>query len=90
MKHIRLFHANLLKLSIKCGIGGCQRTFSSFGTFQNHISAYHRAEANPTNIVEHLREHNGAVGDDGVGDDGTGTYDGTGENDDSDNGNSIF
>lgn len=98
MKHIRLFHAHQPKLSIKCGIGGCQRTFSSFGTFQNHISAYHRAETNPTNIVEHLSEHNGAVGDDrAVGDDGvdsddgTGTDDGTGENDDdSDNGNSKY
>ena len=69
----------------------------SLSSCRNQPYKYH-AETNPTNIVEHLSEHNGAVGDDravgddGVdGDDGTGTDDGTGENDDdSDNGNSKY
>ena len=50
LQHIRLFHAHQPRLAIRCGIGGCQRNFINFGTFQNHISAYHRSESNPSNI----------------------------------------
>lgn len=88
MKHI---HSHQPNFSIKCGIGGCQRTFSRFGTFQNHISAYHRAEPNPTNVVEYLRGHDGAGGGDertGDGDGGAGADDGdngTGESNDNSN-----
>jgi len=91
MKHIRLFRSHQPNFSMKCGIGGCQRTFSRFGTFQNHISAYHRAEPNPTNVEEYLRRHDGAGGgddrtDDGGADDGGAGADdgnnGTGESDD--------
>lgn len=51
LAHIWLFHAHQPSITIRCRIGGCQRTFQNFGTFQNHISAYHRKETNPTNIV---------------------------------------
>ena len=34
-----------------CGIGGCQRTFTKFSqTFQVHISALHRHQADISNI----------------------------------------
>lgn len=56
LQHIRLFHAHQPNLSIQCGIGGCQRVFTNFGTFQNHISGYHRSESNPTNLMEHMPE----------------------------------
>ena len=81
LKHIRLFHSHQPNFSIKCGIGGCQQTF------QNHISAYHRGEPNPTNLVQYLRGHDGAGGgDDRTGDGGGAGADdgdnGTGESDD--------
>lgn len=53
LQHIRLFHAHQPRLSLRCGIGGCERIFSNFGTYQNHISGYHRSESNPTNISDH-------------------------------------
>lgn len=42
MKHIKLFHSHQPGFTITCGIGGCQRSFTKFRTFQNHISALHR------------------------------------------------
>lgn len=56
LQHIRLFHAHQPNLSIECGIGGCQRVYNNFGTFQNHISGFHRSESNPTNVFGHLTE----------------------------------
>lgn len=57
LQHIRLFHAHQPCLSIRCGIGGCERTFTNFGTYQNHISGYHRSESNPTNVINQLSEN---------------------------------
>lgn len=64
LSHIRLLHAHQPLLCIRCGIGGCQRTFGNFGTYQNHISLYHRREANPTNVAS--VEGDGDDGGDGV------------------------
>ncbi len=52
LSHIRLFHAHQPSLNIRCGISGCRRSFGNFGTFQNHISMYHRMEASPTNVLD--------------------------------------
>ena len=52
LQHIRILHAHQPGLIIRCGIGGCHKTYSNFGTFQNHISAYHSTEQNPTNIAQ--------------------------------------
>ena len=52
LQHIRLFHAHQSNIRILCGVGGCQRVYSNFGTYQNHISAFHRCERNPTNRVD--------------------------------------
>ena len=49
-QHMRLFHAHQPRLSIRCGIGGFDRSFKNFGTYQNYISGYNRSESNPTNV----------------------------------------
>ncbi len=87
LSHIRLFHSHQPSLSIRCGIGGCQRTFRNFGTFQNHISIYHRMEANPTNIVGGGGEDGGNAGGSGGGlveEDGDGGDDPEGDDSDED------
>ncbi|XP_065887419.1 uncharacterized protein [Dysidea avara] len=39
VKHIKIFHAHDPSFKVTCGIGGCQRTYSNFRTFVNHVSA---------------------------------------------------
>lgn len=41
IQHLRLFHGNQLDFRIKCGIGGCQSSYTNCGTFINHIYAIH-------------------------------------------------
>ena len=43
LKHIKLFHAHQAGFKLTCGIHGCQRTFTNFRTFENHVSAMHRS-----------------------------------------------
>lgn len=49
LKHIKLFHAHQAGFKITCGISGCQRSFTNFGTFQNHVSGLHKHQLNPSN-----------------------------------------
>lgn len=49
LKHIKLIHSHQAGFSITCGISGCQRTFTKFRTFEGHISAIHRHQADVTN-----------------------------------------
>ena len=41
IQHIRLFHSHQPNFSLTCGIRGCSRTFTNFGTFKNHVSSRH-------------------------------------------------
>ena len=43
LKYIKLFHAHQARFKLTCGIHGCQRTFTNFLTFENHVSAMHRS-----------------------------------------------
>lgn len=39
--HLRLFHAHQADFRTVCGISGCPRSFTNFGTFINHIYSVH-------------------------------------------------
>ena len=41
IQHIRLFHAHRPDFKVTCGISGCQRTYTNFGTFRNHVYDVH-------------------------------------------------
>lgn len=45
VQHVQLFHAHQANFKIVCGINGCQRTYSNFGTFSNHVYAMHHQSA---------------------------------------------
>ena len=51
LKHIKLFHAHQAGFKITCGISGCQRGFTNFRTFQDHVSALHRHQLDPSNVT---------------------------------------
>lgn len=46
LQHIRLFHAHQADFRIVCGIGGCLRSFTNFGTFTNHVYSVHGGSSN--------------------------------------------
>ena len=52
LKHIQLFHAHQAGFRIACGIHACQRTYTNFGTFRNHVYAMHQHQANPTSTFD--------------------------------------
>ena len=54
LKHMKLFHAHQAGFRVTCGISGCQRSFSNFRTFQNHVSAMHRYQQDPSNVTPGL------------------------------------
>jgi len=41
VQHIQLFHAHQANFRVTCGINGCQRTYTNFGTFSQHVYAMH-------------------------------------------------
>ena len=41
IQHIKLFHAHQPDFKVTCGISGCQRTYTNFGTFRNHVYDVH-------------------------------------------------
>lgn len=41
IKHLKIFHAHQPDFKVICGIGGCQRSYTNLGTFQNHIYGMH-------------------------------------------------
>ena len=41
IQHLRLFHACQIDFKIRCGIGGCQRSYTNCGTYINHIYSIH-------------------------------------------------
>ena len=48
LKHIQLCHAHQPGFRITCGVGGCQRTYTNFGTLKNHVYNLHLAHADVT------------------------------------------
>ena len=48
LKHIQLCHAHQPGFRITCGVSGCQRTYTNFGTFKNHVYDLHPAHADVT------------------------------------------
>ena len=51
LKHMKLFHAYQAGIRVTCGISGCQRSFSNFRTFQDHVSAMHRYQQDIGNVT---------------------------------------
>ena len=51
VKHIRIFHAHDPSFKITCGINGCQRTYSNFRTFVNHVSSVHTTDFTATSAT---------------------------------------
>jgi len=43
VKHIQHFHAHQTNFKVTCGIDGCQRTYTNYGTFSNHVYAMHHS-----------------------------------------------
>lgn len=41
LQHIKLFHAYQPDFKVTCGINGCQRTYTNFGTFHHHVDDVH-------------------------------------------------
>ena len=41
LSHLRLIHASEAGFQIPCGLQGCQRTFSNFYTYRNHVYSMH-------------------------------------------------
>lgn len=41
LTHIRLVHASDASFHMSCGLQGCQRTFSNFYTYRNHVYSFH-------------------------------------------------
>ena len=65
LKHVKLFHAHQAGFKITCGINGCQRSFTNFRTFQDHVSALHRYQLDPSNTTP---ASDTCLGNDGVED----------------------
>lgn len=51
LKHIQLFHSHQPSFSIKCGLGGCLRTFTNFQVFRNHVSTFHSCDPILSNVT---------------------------------------
>ena len=41
LKHIRQAHSHRPGFKIVWGLGGCPRTFESFGNYRNHVYGFH-------------------------------------------------
>lgn len=41
LTHVRLVHATDASFHMPCGLQGCQRTFSNFYTYRNHVYSFH-------------------------------------------------
>lgn len=52
LQHIGLFHAYQPDFKVTCGISGCQRTYTNFGTFRNHVYDVHSASTTESVEVE--------------------------------------
>ena len=37
LSHLRLIHASEVGFQMSCGLQGCQRTFTNFYTYRNHV-----------------------------------------------------
>ena len=77
MKHIKRVHASQPGFKITCGVDGCQRTFTTMKTYENHKSSVHHRDrhhlseevathGNDTNTSELALQN---ASDDNVGDD---------------------
>ena len=54
-KHLHIFHASKPgDFKITCGINGCQRVYSNFGTFKNHLYGIHNDWFSDTTVTEPL------------------------------------
>ena len=59
LRHLRLFHVHQPNFDIKCGIGGCCRSYTNIGTFQNHVYAVHDSSKDSSSVS--LTNGNSAV-----------------------------
>ena len=41
LSHLRLIHASEAGFQVSCGLQGCQRTFTNFYTYRNHVYSMH-------------------------------------------------
>ena len=41
VQHIQPFHAHHSSFRVTCGINGCQKTYTNFGTFSQHVYSFH-------------------------------------------------
>ena len=63
---------------IVCGLGGCQRRFANFHTYQNHVYSIHSDSdslSNPKSAPVPIASLVGSFGGDSNGGDGDGSYD---------------
>ena len=51
LKHLKLLHAHQSGFKITYGIGGSQRSFTNFRTFEDHVSAPHKVQNQLVNIT---------------------------------------
>ena len=49
LKHVKLFHAHQSRFQIVCGIGGCERTYTKFRSYEVHVSSIHRFRQHVSN-----------------------------------------
>ncbi len=77
IKHIGLVHANKATLfHIVCGLGGCQKRFTNFRTYRNHLYSVHTdsdASSNPEPTPVPIASLVCGNGDDGGDDEEDGT-----------------
>ena len=61
IQHLRLLHAHQADFRTVCGICGCPRTFTNFGTFINHLYSVHGESSRADSEV--VSENNSTLGE---------------------------
>ena len=59
MKHIKRVHASQPGFQITCGVDGCQRTFKTMKTYENHKSSVHHKDQH--SLSEEVATHGDAI-----------------------------
>jgi len=83
IQHIKLFHAHQMNFRIICGISGCKRTYTSPGSFYNHVYAVHDERSTDTCEASVINEESLNGNEDS---DGYSTHD---DDDDDDDDNAL-
>ena len=63
LKHQRLFHVHQANFRLTCGIGGCKRSYTNIGTFQNHVYSVHYCKNDDTSFSENTSDYNATTSD---------------------------